>query len=956
MKRSVLLFFILTALTIRIFAQSNLVVHRFTLSNGLQVWLHEDHNKPEIFGCVVVNGGAKLDEAHATGMAHYLEHMLFKGTRELGTTDYEKEKVYLDKIDSLYEELGETTDPEKRKALQAAINQQSIKAAEYAVANELNSLLTSIGGRSINAFTTHDMVVYYNFFPSHQIEKWLELYSHRFINPVFRMFQAELETVYEEKNREIDGMGSKLFNDYNKAFYKNHPYGQRNVLGEVEHLKNPSLITMYNYFNTWYVPNNMALILSGDFNTGEIKPLIEQKFSAWQYRELPPKKVYEEKDFNGKEIIRGRYLPVKVGFVGYRTVPLGHADEPVLRVINELLSNDNQTGLWDKLSLDNKLMFAGMESDMQVDYGRTQLFFVPKIIGQSLKKAERLVMNELEKIKKGEFDEDFLESVKKNLVRTIQLDYEENFDKALLMAEAFVSGRSWEDILERERKIAAVTREDIIRIANRYFGENRLVLYSRMGFPKKTKLDKPPFAPVVAKGKSSAYAENFRKIPDSEPRPKFVDVDKEVEVVQVSPLITIYKEANPVNDIFSLDIQYGQGRLSDSRLSILASMLAYAGTDKRTRDDLKTAFSRLGTTYSFIARDLHFIVRLQGFDDKLEESLKLTGELLDHPVFNKKGKKNALSSERFDRRISDKNVDFKDMMLAEYQVYGEHSAYLKRMSLKDMKKLSFDELRQALDKTRGYEINIFYTGNRSTEEIKQWVEKYLTGIPPTQERKKDARPIRKMESPELLFMHDKKAVQSQINFFVNSGVSRDNNKQPELDAFNQYFGSGMSGLVFQEIREFRSLAYATSARLYNGSVSGNPAHLTAYIGCQGDKTVEAIQVMDSLMRYMPHKPERIQDIKKSLTQAAALARPPMRRLGVSVYNWREQGYSKDPNAIWFERYPQLTFDHIVSTWITYIKDKPVSYAVLGDKKRMNLDDLKRYGSIREMKLSDIRIK
>ncbi len=213
-----------------------------------------------------------------------------------------------------------------------------------------------------------------------------------------------------------------------------------------------------------------------------------------------------------------------------------------------------------------------------------------------------------------------------------------------------------------------------------------------------------------------------------------------------------------------------------------------------------------------------------------------------------------------------------------------------------------------------------------------------------------------MESPELLVVYDKKAVQSQINFFVNSGIDRDNDKQPELDAFNQYFGSGMSGLVFQEIREFRSLAYATAARLNNGSISGNPAYLTAYVGCQGDKTTEAMQVMDSLIRHMPHKPERIQDIRKSLIQAAALARPPMRRLGLSVYNWREQGYSKDPNAIWFERYPQITFDNILSTWTTYIKDKPISYAVLGDKKRMNLEDLKRYGTVREMKLSDIRVK
>ena len=939
-----------------LFGQTQLKVTRFTLANGLQVWLHEDRSRPEVFGAVVVNGGAKLDEADATGMAHYLEHMLFKGTQELGTTDYASEKIHLDKIDSLYEVLGKTTDKEKRRLIQLAINEQNKIAAEYAVPNEINSLLNSIGGRGVNAFTSHDMVVYHNYFPPHQTEKWLELYSHRFINPVFRMFQSELETVYEEKNRSMDGMGSKLIEDFEKAFYREHAYGQRNVLGEVEHLKNPSLITMYKYFDTYYVPNNMALVMSGDFETEKVKALIEEKFSVWQYKELPARKVYHEKDFNGKEVMRGRYVPVKVGVMGYRTVPIGHEDQAALIVINNMLSNENETGLWDKLSLDNKLMFAGMETDIQVDHGKTMLFFVPKIVGQSLKKAETLIMEQLDKLKRGEFDETFLEAVKLNLIRQMQLGYESNYRKALMMAEAFVTNRDWDDLLSLEQKIAEVDKALIVNKVNQYFGENKLVLYSKMGFPKKTKLEKPPFTPALAKGKESAYGKAFREIPDPEAKPKFVDLDKDVEVVQVLPLVNIYKAENPLNDIFSLELRFGSGSLNDSQLSMLATMLKHAGTESLNRDDFKKALGEIGTTYNFYASDISFSMQLQGFDTKLEQSLQLAGQLLDKPIFNAKGRKNAHSNERFERRMEKKDINEKAFLLREYQYYGELSVYLNRMSLKEIKKTTFNELTSSLEKVRQHEINIFYTGNIPLETVKDLVEKYLLGIEPSNPRKKDVRPFRNSDASELLLVNDKKAVQSQLYFFVNTDMARDLTQQANMNAFNQYFGSGMSGLVFQEIREFRSLAYSASASLVNGSIYGNPAYLSAYIGCQADKTYEAMETMIMLIKNMPEKPERLSDIQKSLLQSSAMARPFFRQLGQTTYSWKLMGYDADPNISLSQAYQELTFDDITDTWKKYIQNQNISFAVAGDKKKMKAETLNSFGKVRELKLSDIRKK
>ena len=172
--------------------ENPLNVHTFILDNGLTVYLNEDHNTTSVFGAVAVRGGGKRDPKDATGIAHYLEHLLFKGTQDMGTINFELEKVYLDSIELKYEELGSTSDENERMKIQSDINKLSVKATEYAIPNEFDRLIEGMGGSWINAFTSNDAIVYLNKFPGNQMEKWLEIYSHRFINPVFRLFQSLL--------------------------------------------------------------------------------------------------------------------------------------------------------------------------------------------------------------------------------------------------------------------------------------------------------------------------------------------------------------------------------------------------------------------------------------------------------------------------------------------------------------------------------------------------------------------------------------------------------------------------------------------------------------------------------------------------------------------------------------------------------------------------------------------
>lgn len=185
-------------------------LNQYKLDNGLTVILNEDHTRTEVFGYVVCKAGSKDDPADATGMAHYMEHLLFKGTETMGTTDWEKEKPHIDSIFVLYDQLGMTEDEEARKAIQLLINEQSVFANEYAIPNELDNILKELGSTGMNANTTADRTVYFNTFPPNQIERWIEVYAHRFQNAVFRSFQAELEVVYEEKKQRQRSVHSKF--------------------------------------------------------------------------------------------------------------------------------------------------------------------------------------------------------------------------------------------------------------------------------------------------------------------------------------------------------------------------------------------------------------------------------------------------------------------------------------------------------------------------------------------------------------------------------------------------------------------------------------------------------------------------------------------------------------------------------------------------------------------------
>lgn len=926
---------------------------QYTLKNGLTVMLTENHNTPQIFGVVAVKAGGKNDPKEATGMAHYLEHMLFKGTEEMGTWDYDKEKVHLKNIENLYEELGKTTDEIKREEIQKKINDEAILAGKYAIPNEMDRMLSEIGGTNVNAFTTEDFTAYHNEFPANKLEHWLKIYDHRFEKPVFRLFQSELETVYEEKNRSMDSPFSEVLDVFNKNFWKNHPYGQQPIIGHTEHLKNPSLQKMYEYFNTYYVANNMVLALSGDFDTQEAIRLIELYYSDWRTGEIPVFPNYDEKEFVGKETIEIKATPIKALLRGYRAPKNNHPDQKKLQIANYMLSNGEGSGLLDMLSTEGKLSFSGIIPMEYNDYGASIIFAVPKIVGQDFPEAEKLIDEQLEALRKGNFELSFFEGAKLSIIKDFERQLERNDSRALMLVGAFTANISWEDYLKNYLELQAITKEDIVTVSNKYYASNYLALYSRMGTPKKDKLNKPKFEAVIPEdGKVSEFTKIWRQTETLVMEAKFVDFEKDIQTTKLPNMGELRVVQNPYNQIFNLKFSWGTGTDYDSLLQYLPAYLNKLGTETKSAKDFKKALFEVGASMNFSATENTFNLNVEGIDSKFEETLKLVDEFLTHYKDDEKAIKIIAEDVKSERKLNNKDLNTLLSATQAFALYGNQSRFLREFTSGDIVKIKTNDFNTSFMSCLGMEIKIDYIGTKSADQISDKITS-IAKLRDIKSPRMGAKPKKYLErkgfdAPKVYFLNDKKAVQSQIQF-VMDGSPMKLDQMGNQEAFNKYFGGDMSSLVFQEIREFRSLAYSTTARYVLSNKEGQHNFFFAYVGCQGDKTPESIEVMNDLITKMPVKKEREDGIRSSLISDAKTSKPGFRELIYTVDRWKEMGLKEDPNKKLSRYYADIAFDDIEKFYISEIKGRNMQIIVVGNSSKFDVKILEKYGKLIKVK-------
>ena len=934
-----------------------LKVKEYRLENGLTVWLNEDHSQPKVFGAVVVKAGAK--DCPDTGIAHYFEHMMFKGTDRIGTLDYESEKVLLDSIAMKYDELAMTEDTAARARLQKEINELSIRSSEYVIPNEFNRLINRFGGSGLNAATSYDATIYFNTFSPQYMVQWAEINSERLINPVFRLFQSELETVYEEKNMYGDFIGGQVMDTLMARYFGPHPYAYP-IIGSTKNLKNPRLTEMHKFFEDYYVASNMALILSGDFDAQQVMPILEKAFSRIRSGNAPKQEKVMLPPFNGRETMKVKFpIPfIKAMGLGFRGVSANHEDQVALNIAVNLLNNANGTGYLDKLMVEHKLMGALAINESMNEAGILAVAIMPKLLIQSYSSAEKMVWDEINRVKNGDFSDEMFNSLKLEQKRQYASSLENIDSRATIMMNLFSQGKSWNDYLNEVARIESITKEDVVRVAQKYFSNNYLCVTKSTGKYPKDNLPKPAFSPVVPRNAdaSSSYAKQLEKIPEQQVAPRIIDFEKDVKTSKLTPLVTLYTTPNPLNDIFTLNISYGIGALEQPELMQLTNYLQLLGTESLSFEQFRSRLQSIGSTLAFDVTPDAFVMKVTGFDNHIDETMELVGDFIRHAKADDKKLRQIVDDAKVSEKAFFKSGDNVASALLEQVKYGDQSRYLRKLSLSQIKKLKGKDMLAIYDKVRSVQCDLHYCGTLPVEKVIGTIRQHLPLERTTiASNSPYYRELKQYDRPTVFFIDMPDMAQSIVYGYVKGDPVDDKASRHASQLFSVYFGGDMSSLMFQEIREFRSFAYRTSGRyqLPNHAHKGTAGSFTAMLSTQSDKTLDALGVLDSLIREMPLKPERVEAVKQTLVNRINNDYPPFRNLSEKVASARMEGFDRDPAEEFLRDIATMDMQDISRFYREQISGRPVVYVIAGNRKHIDMKKLAEYGTIIKVKKKGI---
>ena len=927
----------------------------YTLDNGLKVYLTINKETPRIQTYIPVRVGGKNDPAETTGLAHYFEHLMFKGTESFGTQNYAEEKPLLDQIEALFEVYRTKTDEAERAAIYRVIDSLSYEASKLSIPNEYDKLMAAIGADGTNAYTSFDVTCYVEDIPSNQLENWAKIQADRFKHNVIRGFHTELETVYEEKNMSLTRDSRKLNEEMFSALFKNHPYGTQTVLGTQEHLKNPSITNIKNYYKKWYVPNNMAICMSGDFEFDEAMDVIEKYFGDMQ-----PNKNLQMMSFEPEAEIIEPIAKEVWGLESERVAlawrfPGAASDEALrLSVINAIMRT-GKAGLIDlNLMQQQKLLSAYSFLYDQADYTAYFMQGEPKE-GQSLDEVKDLLLAQVEALRKGEWDESLLAAGIANYKLQVQQMLEENSSRADLFVNAFVNGKEWADVVNRVERMEQITREDVLAFANEHLKDNNYaVVYKRQGQdPNVKKIAKPAITPIfMNRDTTSAFLREVQASVVTPIEPVFVDFDKEMSKGTIGQLPFLYKK-NEMNDLFSLKYIFDFGSNEMKSLSTARDYLDYLGTSDMTAAEINQAFYNLACSYRIAVSNMQVTISLEGLSENMDKAIELLEKVIADAQPNEAAYKNLVADILKSRVNSKANQNSNFSMLRQYGLYGDNNPSKNILSEKELKEMSPSSLIECIAQLPTYEHRVLYYGPMSMEEVSSTVAA-LHKVPATLKTVEKNNTFQYQRADEnIVYIAPYDANQIYMSAVSNQGEQYNLEKTPIITLYNEYFGGGMNSIVFQEMREARGLAYSSSARMIEPWRLEDPAYFWTYIATQNDKMIDALNAFDEIINNMPVSEQAFHIAKEALIGRLRTER--ITRDGVLNYylDQEDLGLTEDTRRQLYEAVQNMTLDDVVAYQQANVKDRKYITCILGREADLDMKSLEKWGKIIRLTQEDI---
>lgn len=921
----------------------------YTLDNGLKVYLSKNEDEPKIQTFIAVRAGSVYDPADNTGLAHYLEHMVFKGTHQIGTQDWEAEKVYLDLISDLYEQHKAEQDPEKKKAIYRQIDSVSYEASKLAIANEYDKMVSSLGAEGTNAWTWHEETVYTNKIPANELEKWMMLESERFSQLVLRLFHTELEAVYEEFNRAQD-------NDFRKEHYAlmdllfpNHPYGQQTTIGISEHLKNPSMVAIHDYFDRFYVPNNMAVVLVGDLDFEASIQLVDKYFGKFENKNLTHPERPVESALTGIQETEVFGPEAERVTIGYRTGSIGSEDEELVTLVSLLLTNGT-AGLID-LNLNQKQLVQRAYSSATFfnDYGIHTMNGYPRG-GQTLEEVKELLLSELNKIKNGEFEDWMLDAV----INDLKLREINRYDNASALAntyvKAFVQFQDWDQRVAFIDNLRKYTKEDVVNFAKRFYADNYAVVYKRMGESTGVvKVDNPGITPIeLNRDKKSNFLQEFEKITSPEIEPVFVDYKEAIQEHTLNNGIVVSHVENDKNDLMYTYFIYDIGKDHNKLLALAAEYMTYVGTDTYSAEDLKKEFYKIGVRYGTNTSADRTSIYLTGLKENLPKGIELLQHLWEHAQADQEAYDKfveKIEKDRQEAKTNRREIMFGGLM--NMAMYGENSSFRDIYTLEELRTIQPEDLVAAFKDLKNYPHRVFYYGKDLDGAVSALNEKHQ--IPAELKELPEKVEFFELATGGKVYFVDYDMVQAEM-MFLSKGDLFSKEKMGASSLFNSYFGSGLSSIVFQEIRESKSLAYSAYAFYRNANEMEKPNYIQAYIGTQANKIPEAVEAMLELLSDMPENETQFENARQSALKQIAATRITKTNIFWSYENLKKRGIDYDIRKDIYKTVSTMTLEDLRKFFNENIQGGNYTVMVLGNKKDIDQQALRKLGTVEEVDL------
>ncbi len=925
-------------------------VRIYKLKNGLEIFLAQNFDAPRIQTYIPVRTGSNNDPSDNTGLSHYLEHMMFKGTSKLGTLDWEKEKNFLNQIEDLYEQHKAEQNPDKKKEIYKKIDEVSQEASKFAIANEYDKAISSLGTTGTNAHTWLDETVYKNNIPNNELEKWLQIEKERFSELVLRLFHTELESVYEEFNRAQDNDGRLVNYALMELLFPKHPNGQQTTLGKAEHLKNPSMKAIYKYFADFYVPNNYALVLVGDLDFEETVLLIDQYFGKFQFKELAPKTpVIEEPPTQiVKKVVKSPTI-ARVQ-LAWRTDSYGSRESMLADIVANILSNRGEAGLMDlNINQTQRALYSNAFSVGFREYGYFSSVIVPKE-NQTLDEGVEMVLEQIDLVKKGDFPDWLIEAVV-NDFKIQRLKALETADGlATNLYDVYIKKRTWDEELNEMDEYAKVTKQEVMDFAQNFFKDNYVAVYKEKGANENLiRVENPGITPIqLNRDVQSEYLTAFMNQEGvSEIQPEFIDYSQAIETQNLKDKKISFVK-NKYNDLAQVHYIFPFGGDNDKELALSTQVLQYLGTSKYSPEELRQEFFKIGISNDFKTSQDQLLISLTGLEENIEKGIALLQHWLEDVQPNHEAYENFVQTILESRDAGKKDKTRIMNMLTYYAKYGAVSRYTDVISKKRLEEINVEELMLKMKNLFHFNYQIFFYG-KDFKNFSNYINKFIT-----EAKDKPSEP-KKYPEPDTggkVFFTSYDMVQVEMSK-VGKGKNVNIADFGKINVFNEYFGRGLSSIVFQEMREAKSLAYSTYVSYQANVELQHPDYVQTYIGTQPDKLNIAVETLTDLMKNLPQIPLQFENAKNMVLKQIASTRITRTNIFFNTLKLEKLGINYDYRKDIYQEIQNLKLKDLVEFYNSNVQPLHYNTAIIGKKENLDLAAVSKMGTLKELELEEI---